>query len=68
MTVNAPNWWPGNFPFDARGYELFQHWTNGTGRDLNYNEGNWGDYMRANEIINEFLLSVSHSLASKDVK
>jgi len=64
FTVNTPNWSPNNFPFDARGYEIFSHWTNGTGRDLNYNEGLWGDYMRDNDIINELLISNASALAS----
>ncbi|MBP1223633.1 hypothetical protein [Flavobacterium sp. 1355] len=68
FTVNTPNWWPNNFLFDARGYELFSHWTNGTGRDLNYNEGYWGEYMRDNDIINELLISSSNGIANEMIE
>jgi len=57
-----PNWFP-TAPFDARGYEIYFHWSNGTGNDLSYNEGNWGDYMRNNNYIKSELSSLSYGIA-----
>jgi RHS repeat-associated protein len=51
-----PNWSPSFYPFDARGYELFYHWSKGSGKDLAYKNGLWGKYMSQNNIINLSLL------------
>ena len=60
----APNWYPGFFPWDARGYELYSHWKSGSGTNLSRVEGNWGDYMRANNTINNILKSAADEMAT----
>lgn len=55
FTIKSPNNNLQYFPFDARGYELYAHWAIGTGVDIKYNEGLWGDYMRDNYYIEQAL-------------
>ncbi|WP_042720373.1 RHS repeat-associated core domain-containing protein [Flavobacterium sp. B17] len=45
--------------FDARGQELLSHWLNGSGKNLTYKNGKWGEYMKANEKLNKFLYTVA---------
>jgi hypothetical protein len=69
-TIKFPNNNLQFFPFDARGYELYAHWVIGTGVNLKYNEGHWGDYMRDNYFIEQGLKDVLITKASimKDEK
>lgn len=39
--------------FDERGRELLGRWLNGTGKDLVVFEGQWGEYMRANQYLTD---------------
>ena len=59
FTIKTPNWMP-QTPFDARGYELYFHWCNGTGRTLDYTEGLWGDYMSDNNYIRFYLIEEAY--------
>lgn len=34
------------------------HWLNGSGNDLNLNDKEWGDYMRANQHLNNVLMQI----------
>ncbi|MDY3530000.1 hypothetical protein PG593_09460 [Riemerella anatipestifer] len=54
----------GSLLFDARGQELLSHWLNGSGTDLSFTDGTWGDYMRNNSIIKDYLTTRSVSEAS----
>lgn len=64
FTIKSPN---NNFqylPFDARGYELYSYWAIGSGKNLKYTEGHWGDYMRDNHYIEQGLKDVLITKAS----
>jgi hypothetical protein len=63
LVASTPNWYPGFFPWDARGYEIYQHWMNGSGASLSRVEGYWGDYMRANDRINNRLINAAGEMA-----
>nr|WP_199000442.1 FG-GAP-like repeat-containing protein [Flavobacterium sp. ASV13] len=63
LIETAPNWSPQFYPWDARGYEIYSHWINGSGAYVDRTEGNWGDYMRANEMINNRLRDAADEMA-----
>ncbi|OXG06084.1 RHS repeat-associated protein [Flavobacterium araucananum] len=63
LIETAPNWSVQFYPWDARGYEIYSHWLNGSGTYMNRSEGNWGDYMRANEMINNRLRDAADEMA-----
>ncbi|GAB1856713.1 hypothetical protein MHTCC0001_15490 [Flavobacteriaceae bacterium MHTCC 0001] len=69
FTTKMPNWVP-QTPFDARGYELYFHWANGTGRDLSYVGGLWGEYMSKNEYIVSLLngLALENAMSMQNSK
>ena len=37
--------------FDARGWELFNHWLDGSGRTIRTTGGVWGTYMESNRLL-----------------
>ncbi|SHM06947.1 RHS repeat-associated core domain-containing protein, partial [Flavobacterium johnsoniae] len=43
----------GSVLFDARGQELLSHWLNGSGKNLELSNKEWGDYMKANGLLPE---------------
>ncbi|PQL94320.1 hypothetical protein [Apibacter adventoris] len=65
VVATQPNWSPANAPFDAKGYESFYYWVNGLGKEgrLRYKEGKWGDYMRNNTYIKDFLKDQAYGKA-----
>jgi hypothetical protein len=43
---------------DKQGEILGMHWLSGSGTDLNLNDQEWGDYMRANQHLNNILMEI----------
>ena len=50
---NERRWFNGSIFFDERGRELLGRWLNGTGETMTTNNGEWGEYMRANDILTQ---------------
>lgn len=42
-----------SFNHDKQGLEILAHWLYGNGKDLVFKDGEWGEYMKNNAILNE---------------